>query len=571
MSALREKEIDSCQNEKGRKVRPVIKYTVSFILAFCILNSPLTTYHSPFLHAGETDTHSGPTQSDEVPSSPLPSLTPETISAGKKIYDFRCAPCHGLEGKGDGPAAMTLDPRPRDFTRGLFKFKSTPSGEVVSDEDLFRTISRGIPGSAMPSWKRLLSEEERWQVIATIKTFSDRFTKEKKPTPIKVGPEPPMTPESIAKGKELFQKKAKPPCAQCHGDNGRGNGILVRAVTNAWGEPLFPRNLTQPWTYKSGNSVTDIYLRDHNGIEGTMMPAYADQFSEEELWQLAHYVKSLQKDRAPESKVSIVSLKTDKDIPMDPDDPFWQEIDHVDVRMAGQVHVPPRNQNPVITHVSVRSVYNETAIAFHMEWDDRIKNDTHQDNEWSARWETVDLTETYPLLYPPSIRPHNFRDAVALQFPVRIPEGPIKPHFFLGDAGKPVNLWYWKADAQTPEELNASGYKNPAKLQPSESQQLETQSVFADGQWRVVFKRSLATEDDAHDIQFIPGKIIPVAIHAWDGFSGETGLRRTISSWYFLILETSVPPSVYVMTVVAIGFTAGFQVWLIRKIRRKQN
>ena len=524
---------------------------------------------SPLVFAGETDTHSGPTQSDEVPSSPLPSLTPETISAGKKIYDFRCAPCHGFEGKGDGPAAMTLDPRPRDFTRGLFKFKSTPSGEVVSDEDLFRTISRGIPGSAMPSWKRRLSEEERWQVIATIKAFSDRFTKEKKPTPIKVGPEPPMTSESIAKGKEIFQKKTKPPCAQCHGDNGRGNGILVRAVTNSWGEPLFPRNLTQPWTYKSGNTTKDIYLRDSNGIEGTMMPAYADQLSEEERWQLAHYVKSLQKEREAESKVNIVSRKIDQEIPMDPDDPLWQEIDHVDVRMTGQVHVPPRNQNPVITNVTVRSVYNQSEIAFHLEWNDRIKNDAHTDSELSKRWEVADFTETYPPLYPPTVRPHNFRDAAALQFPVRIPEGPVKPHFFLGNVGKPVNLWYWKADAEKPDELNATGYKNPAKRQPPESQQLEAQSVFTDGQWRIVLKRPITTEDDSNDIQFVPGRMIPVAVHVWDGFSGETGLRRTISSWYFVMLEATVPPSVYVMTLLTVGVTAGVQIWLIRRIKRK--
>ena len=553
-----------------KKVVRIVKYIILIPLVFLFLNpSPFSSPQSPVTFAGEIDTHSGPTQSNELPSGPMPNATGEFIQAGKEIYEFRCAPCHGFEGKGDGAAAMTLDPRPRDFTRGLYKFKSTPSGEVVADEDLYRTISRGIPGSAMPSWKRRLSQEERWQVIAYVKTFSDRFTKEKKPTPVQVGQEPPMTPESIEKGKELFQKKSKPPCAQCHGDNGRGNGILVRAVTNAWGEPLFPRNLTQPWMYKSGNTTKDIYLRDHNGIEGTMMPAYADQFSEEERWQLAHYVKSLQKEREPAAKVNIVSALVEGEIPMGPDDPFWQAVDRVDIRMTGQVHVPPRNQNPVITNVRVRSVYNDQEIAFHLEWDDRIKNASHTDSELSARWEVADFTETYPPLYPPSIRPHLFRDAAAIQFPVKIPKGPVKPHFFLGHVGKPVNLWHWKADTQSAMELNATGYKNPAKEQPPESQSLSTQSIFEDGQWRVVMKRPLTTEDD-NDLQFVTGAMIPVAFHVWDGYSGETGLRRTISSWYFVMLEAEIPSSVYISTIFAIVITAGAQFWLIRRVRRKK-
>ena len=139
-----------------KKIKIIMKYPVFLFLAFCILNSQPITHNSQLLHAGEIDTHSGPTQPNELPSGPMPEATGEFVQAGKEIYDFRCAPCHGFSGKGDGPAAMTLDPRPRDFTRGLFKFKSTPKGEVVADEDLYRTISRGIPGSAMPSWKRRL-------------------------------------------------------------------------------------------------------------------------------------------------------------------------------------------------------------------------------------------------------------------------------------------------------------------------------------------------------------------------------------------------------------------------------
>jgi DMSO reductase family type II enzyme heme b subunit len=146
----------------------------------------------------------------------------------------------------------------------------------------------------------------------------------------------------------------------------------------------------------------------------------------------------------------------------------------------------------------------------------------------------------------------------------------VKPHFFLGHVGKPVNLWHWKADTQSAMELNATGYKNPAKEQPPESQSLTAQSIFEDGQWRVVMKRPLTTEDD-NDLQFATGSMIPIAFHVWDGYSGETGLRRTISSWYFVVLEAKVPPTVYVNTVAAIVVTAGAQFLLIRRVRRKEG
>ena len=241
---------------------------ISYWVQLLFFISLLITHDSLLSYAGELDTSVGPTAANEIPSAPMPTVTPQLLEAGKKIFDLRCAPCHGFEGAGEGPAAISLDPRPRDFTRGLFKFKTTEMGQVVADNDLFRTISRGIPGTAMPSWKRVLSEEERWQVIAYVKTFSDRFKDAPSPKSFSVGEEPPMTPESIAKGNEIFHKKAQPPCALCHGENGKGNGPLAPFAVNAWAEPLFPRNLTQSWTYKSGNTPPGYLQSDLSGDRG---------------------------------------------------------------------------------------------------------------------------------------------------------------------------------------------------------------------------------------------------------------------------------------------------------------
>ena len=296
------------------------------------------------------------------------------------------------------------------------------------------------------------------------------------------------------------------------------------------------------------------------------MPSFSSTLSEAERWHVAHYVKSLQKEPLPAGNVSIQSKKILGEIPMDPNDPSWKEADAVDVRMTGQVHVAPRNQNPTVSMVTVRSVYNDEEIGFHLEWDDRVKNDTHEKSEQADKWEKPDYSATYPPLYPPTLRLRRLRDAAALQFPVKIPEGPIQPHFFLGDSGRGVNLWHWKADTQTVEETNAKGFKTPAKVQPPESQAAKGQAVFEDGTWRLVLKRSLTTED-RNDIQFEPSRLIPVAVHVWDGFNGETGLRRTISSWYFVVMETTVPPSVYGFSVLAIGLAAGLEVFLVRRVQ----
>ena len=106
----------------------------------------------------------------EIPSGPRPAASDETLAEGAAIYLQRCSFCHGLLGDGNGPAAEYLDPRPRDFTLGTFKFRTTQSGELPRDEDLFRTVSRGLSGTAMQAFdsdliKNGLAENERWAVI----------------------------------------------------------------------------------------------------------------------------------------------------------------------------------------------------------------------------------------------------------------------------------------------------------------------------------------------------------------------------------------------------------------------
>ncbi|MFQ5567862.1 MAG: c-type cytochrome, partial [Paracoccaceae bacterium] len=184
-----------------------------------------------------------PAGAADRPSGPKPEATPELVEQGRAIYFRRCSFCHGLLGDGNGPAADYLDPRPRDFTLGTFKFRTTQSGELPTDEDLFRTVSRGLPGTAMQAFdsdriKNGLSEAERWAVISYIKTFALEFDDpEFDPYGMQVALPanmPPYDADSIAKGAAVFER-AK--CWECHGRQGRGDGQKAFDRKDDWGFP----------------------------------------------------------------------------------------------------------------------------------------------------------------------------------------------------------------------------------------------------------------------------------------------------------------------------------------------
>src|SRR3954471_6045337 len=108
----------------------------------------------------------------------LPLISHAQTIDGPALYQQRCSACHGKTGRGDGAFAALLDPRPRDFTGGRYKFRSTETGSLPTDEDLAASITNGLHGTAMPSWKKFLSPEQVTALIAQVKSFSPRFTTE---------------------------------------------------------------------------------------------------------------------------------------------------------------------------------------------------------------------------------------------------------------------------------------------------------------------------------------------------------------------------------------------------------
>lgn len=209
---------------------------------------------------------------------------------GKALYRRYCITCHGVHGDGAGEGAPHLDPKPRDFTRATFKCRSTPSGSLPTDSDLYDTISRGIFNSGMPPW-RPLTREQRVDLIAYIKTFSSRFQEEKPGTPLQIPPEPPSTPESVQRGAELFENMN---CWSCHGKDGRGNGPSAHTLTDSKGNPIVPFDLTSGMQFKCGDSSRGLFRDLLTGLDGTPMPSFSDALTPDQAWDLVHYVESLQ-------------------------------------------------------------------------------------------------------------------------------------------------------------------------------------------------------------------------------------------------------------------------------------
>jgi len=207
----------------------------------------------------------------------------------KHVYDTSCSSCHGTDGRGRGPAADALNPSPRDFTRGTYKFRSTASGSIPTDEDLYRAVAYGLPGTSMPAWKGLLSEPQMRALVAYVKQFSPRFTADQ-PAPIKATPAVATSPASVEKGRLAYGTLA---CGACHGDGGTGVGAVAAVLKDDWGYDVHAPNLTEPWAFRGGSAATDIYVRLKSGINGTPMPSFADTARDEDLWNVANYVVSL--------------------------------------------------------------------------------------------------------------------------------------------------------------------------------------------------------------------------------------------------------------------------------------
>jgi len=251
----------------------------------------------------------------------------EHLRYGALVYQRNCQQCHGVSGDGNGPAAAYLNPHPRDYRKGIFKFTSTGYGNKPRREDLLRTITHGIAGTSMPSFRRLPKRdlesvvdyvlalthrgELEIQLLAQAQNgdevtdgsaaeLSDavinRWKTAEGNTVDAVSKMPPMTPATVAAGEAVFQKRE---CFKCHGRDGRG-GLAggIEVGQDAWGHKAAAADLTSGMLH-GGQSPLDIYRRIYAGINGTPMPGFKEAFAAdpEAIWNLTHFVLHLANQR----------------------------------------------------------------------------------------------------------------------------------------------------------------------------------------------------------------------------------------------------------------------------------
>lgn len=210
--------------------------------------------------------------------------------AGKPLYFRYCWGCHGPHGDGNGENAQYLNPMPRNFAAATFKCRSTPTGTLPTDEDLYNAITRGLVNSGMPPWMEL-TDQQRADLVAFVKTFSPRWKSEGPGQAISVPAESPLNLDSIKHGKELFTKLE---CFKCHGEQGRGDGPSASGLTDNNNQPIHPYDFETGERFKCGTTNADLYKIFMTGLDGTPMPSFADVIKPAEAWDLVHYLRTLQ-------------------------------------------------------------------------------------------------------------------------------------------------------------------------------------------------------------------------------------------------------------------------------------
>jgi len=225
---------------------------------------------------------------------------------GQATYKRFCIGCHGDLGDGEGENAQWIDPKPRNFTLAIFRCRSTPTGTLPTDSDLYDTIGRGMLNSNMPQW-RPLTDQDRVNLVAYVKHFSPRWVTEKPGTPIEIPSEPQPTADRIRAGQVLFQRLE---CWKCHGVTGRGNGPSSDTLTDDQNRPIKPFNFHDENRFKCGSTNAAMYKDFMTGLDGSPMPSFADNVKPDEAWDLVFYLRTLQPADTVEKRIATqIGLK----------------------------------------------------------------------------------------------------------------------------------------------------------------------------------------------------------------------------------------------------------------------
>jgi mono/diheme cytochrome c family protein len=501
----------------------------------------------------------------QIAAASAPEATPELLALGKEVFGKQCTACHGLDGKGKGEAAFLLNPKPRNLTARSYRLVSNAEG-IVQVEDIHRTLTRGMPGSAMPSWE-ILSDKERWAVAHYVKSLQPAVKKQ--PVRLDPGPEPTADASAVQRGHAVFQKA----CAACHGPTGRGDGPQEQFDTD--GYPVKPRDLTTG-IFKGGRDSTQLYYRVAAGLPGSPMPSHLNTLKKEEIWDVIHYVQSLSDPVLDErNQQKMKSIDAGRVSATDLEDPSSAAWDKIALVPLAAMPLWWRDNRPET--MDVRAAHDGTHLFFQLSWNDPTANDQQ-------------------------LASHAFRDGAAVQLTALADP----PFLAMGQKGvEDVRIWHWKADKQadekgrrdvdfvnpnmyvatyptekkdagaaeklgvdfagtdsakatrTPdldqryvtgtaagnvvsnhtgatESLTARGF-GTLGARPGADQGVTARGEWKDGRYVVVFKRPLKQEGEKA-VTIEAGKTYHIAAACWDGTAGDRGGQKSVTIWHRLKL-----------------------------------
>ena len=481
-----------------------------------------------------------------------------SVERGKLVYTEKCVFCHAEDGSGKGVSAFYSSPRPRNFIKGQYKFRTTPFGKIPTDDDIYQMLVRGMPGTTMPSWKHF-PEVDLKSLVLYLKTLSTKFAKfEKRGKTHQVikGESPPsFDQESLERGKKFFNTT----CSGCHGLKGRSDGESTKRNVDIESDAIRPRNLTKPWTFRRGSSPKDLFLTIRTGLSTTAMPRHSERiYKDRDIWDIVYYIRTLfgleevifQVGIPPDSKLlkpsvakSIRAVKVKGSLPLNPGDGAWKNAPSFYIPLGGQILEPEKNFYPTVDSAWMQVIHNGDEIAFKLRWDDPT---------FDPILKTIaEVQESPPPPLPAEFqmepgeaagkpaeepKPQKYPDSIAIQFPAGKSDNGSLPYFLNGDKDHPVNLWQWVSGANKTVKIYAQGLRNQRELAPA-NQHVQSKVVFRYGQYQLVMKRKLTTSDKKNDVQFEAGATVPIAINVWDGNTKETGTQKSISSWFQMTLE----------------------------------
>lgn len=512
-------------------------------------------------------------------------------SSAAALYATHCASCHGDTGAGDGPAAWLVNPRPRDFTRALYRLRSTPSGQLPTDADIARSIRVGLPGTPMTGFEGILSDAEIAALVEQVKGFSPRFAdpaEHREPVALPAAA-PALTDERAARGREVYRALG---CIECHGETGKGDGPQGHLMRDERGFPIPPKDLAAG-IFKSGPRPEDLYRTILTGLNGTAMPAYGDLLKPESGvvgegadWDLIAYLYSLGAARrgAPGQTAGArlaVRPVDSEEMFASPLAPGWDDVAGTEVNLW-----PLWSRGEFTSSLTVRAAGDARRVALLLEWDDA----------------THDLSSAGLAEFP---------DQAAVAFPT----GSGLTFLGMGMAnpdGTPardglMNIWSWRADSEPrraagepggPGELGARhplgtvdfypfrsgwvpgdtrpmlgdsaaehhpGYltgwaagnplSDPASPkgrlteyvaagfgtltpQPPDHQHVSGGGAWRVGRWRALFVRDRASGGD-QDVALTGRASVPVSFAIWDGSHRDRNGMKSVSYWHHLVLESS--------------------------------